>query len=82
MGSRIFGATISTQTFLVPPILFAGPFQHRSFRRQFGALSQFSYLGLGFELGLVIKPRIGAEKVRSEMVAPRSRGPSLTDYEI
>ena len=51
----------------------AGPFQHRSFRRQFGALWQFSYLEFG--LKLVKKHRIGAEKVRAEMVAPKSRGP-------
>ena len=53
----------------------AGPFRHRSFCHQFGALWpwQFSYLGLGFKLwfGLVKKHQIGAE-----MVAPKSCGPA------
>ena len=38
--------------------------------------------GLESGFGLVKKHRIGAEKVRAEMVAPKSRGPScyLTTY--
>ena len=60
-----FSADLFGATYFV-----AGLF-HRSFRRQFGALWQFSYLGFGLGLGLVKKHRIGAE-----MVAPKSRGPS------
>ena len=62
-----FGADHFGSTYFV-----AGPFRHRSFRRQFGALWQFSYLGL------VKKHRIGAEKVSAEMVVPKSHGPRIS----
>ena len=45
-----------------------GCFRYRSFQRQFGALWQFSYLRLGFELGLVKKHQI---------LVPKSRRPGF-----
>ena len=59
----------------------AGRFRHRSFRLQFGALWQFSYLGLGlgsgvgFGLGLVKKNQLLATK-RS---APKWLGRKVVD---
>ena len=63
LGSRLFGATY----------FVAVRFLHRSFRRQFGALWQFTYLGFGLGLWVCVskKHRILAPK----RAAPKSRGP-------
>ena len=66
-GSRLFARPFWSDHFGTTYFI-AGCFWHRSFRRQFGALRQFSYLqlglgsGLGFGLGLVKKHRILAPK--------------------
>ena len=76
--------------FLAPPfrhkLFLRHLFRFRSFSAQIAsspircslAVQLFrlgSGLGIGFELGLLKKHRIGAEKVRDEMVKPKSRGP-------
>ena len=71
-----FGATISARPFLHnhfgATYFVAVRFLHKSFRRQFGALWQFTYLGLGLGVSVSKKHRLLVPK----RAAPKSRGPS------